>query len=292
MSHPLHAGELPPPRQTRLRGIEADLARLQSKFQDNVVDSVKAWKKHVVEAERLEGMSAHAQAVARADAQAQHLDGFLLSLDPSRYEAVLQGADDRALRHELFESYTTRASDRGPLAGRFDNGPIVDDILALRHEQSRLLGFPNYAELRLQTTRKESADQVERGLLELKAEVQPQARAELEEAWKLAKATDGLKGFRPWDLPYYLEKLKRQRAGVCEGETRQAVDAALRSLHDIEWALFDLRVHRDYVPAERASRLRCHVLDTIAQVRREVSVLPPPPWDRRASSFLDAFGPR
>jgi oligopeptidase A len=404
------------------------------------------------------------------------LDGLRLTLDSPSYETVLRGADDRALRHELYESFTTRASDRGPLAGRFDNGPIIDAILALRHEQARLLGFPNYAEISKLAEGARSVDDVERFLLELNARVRPRAQAELEEVWKFAKARDGLKGFRPWDLPYYSERLKEHKLGFSEDEIRayfpaprvlrsmlalaeglfgirieeerdiatwhrdvtayrlrgddgapigvlfldpyardgkcdgswtglwgelsrtrhagelpaayvnsnvapplpgqpallsheelrtifrefgcgldgllrrvdrtalsgvrgidaelverpwrfmdhwcddeaalagiarhfqtgealpsatiekliaaRAFDSSLRMLREIEWALFDLRLHRDYVPAGRSSQLRSHVLDTLAQARRQVSVLPPPPWDRMASSFLDGFGGR
>jgi Zn-dependent oligopeptidase len=127
-----------------------------------------------------------------------------------------------------------------------------------------------------------SADGAERFLLELNARVRPQAQAELDATWSFAKSRDGIRGFRPWDLPYYTENLVRERPDFCP--------VALATIRDIELALFDLRVHRDYPPVQRASKLRSHVLDTFAQVRREVSLLPPPPWDRAASSLLEIFG--
>jgi Zn-dependent oligopeptidase len=214
-----------------------------------------------------------------------------LRIDAATYERGLRSTDDRAQRHALYEAFVTRASDRGPLAGQFDNGPIIDEILALRHEHARLAGFPNYAEWTQQTRASRSADALERHLLELNARIRPRALAELEEAWALAKSRDALKGFRPWDLGYYLEKARERRPQ--DDPPREAVVAfgeALGVLDGIEVALFDLRVHRDYVPADRASRLRSHVLDTLAQVRREVSLLLPPPWERRASSFIGGFG--
>jgi len=418
-------------------------------------------------------MTPDAKESARAVARAEGRGGFLLTLDRPSYWAVMRHAEDRALRRELYEAQITRASDRGPLAGQFDNGPLVEEILALRHQQARLLGFSSHAQAAVCSTMAGSADRAERFLLELNSRLRPQAEAELEAVWALAKSRDGLKGFRPWDLAYYAERLKEQQLGWSEGELRQyfsaprvvagmlglaekqyglvlvphperverdgpavtvrvfdgdgselgvlglelygareargepevaavvprrsehspqppavqvycnlsppvetrpclihpdevrslfhefgcalyclaaaalgPVDsgnarvamesaelfghvfandffdgvalstvarhvetgeplpitepACLRACHPYPWALatvgeiesalFDLRMHRDYVPAERASRLRSQVLDTLAQTRREVSLLAPPPWDRSASSFVPVFG--
>ncbi len=267
------------------------LTRLYSQFRSNVVDAVQAWSKRVADESELAGITAWAKSAARARARAANVDGFCLGIDVPSYRDVMRSADARELRRELYEAFVTRASDRGPLAGRFDNGPLIDEILALRHDQARRQGFRNYAECVLQTKVGASADTLERSLLERSAKVRPRALAELEQVWALAKARDAVKGFRPWDLPYYVERVQQQATGAHEGDLRQPrvpFGDALNALEDIESALFDLRVHRDYVP--HASQLRSHVLDTLAQIRREVSLLPPPPWERMASAFLAGFG--
>src|SRR4029077_17197950 len=122
---------------------------LQSKFEENIIDSVQGWSKHVVDEGRLSGMTGQGKAAARAKAASKGLDGFRLTLDFPSYDAVVSYAEDRELRRELYEAYSTRASDQGPLAGKFDNSPLMDEILALRHEQAGLLGMQNYAEVSL-----------------------------------------------------------------------------------------------------------------------------------------------
>jgi Zn-dependent oligopeptidase len=266
----------------RLSAIQSLLVTLQVRFSRNVQDAVSTWTKDVVDHGRLAGLPSVATEEARRRAVRDGVCGFRLTLDPPMVEAVMRHATDRELRHEVYEAHATRASDRGPHAGRFDNGPIVDEVLSLRHERANHLGFRSHADTMANAHASGSADGAERFLLELNARVRPQAQAELEAVWSFAKARDGIKGFRPWDLPHYSESLVRERPNVCL--------SALATIRDIEVALFDLRLHRDYLPAERASKLRSHVLDTFAQVRREVSLLPPPPWDRTASSLVELFG--
>ena len=67
------------------------------------------------------------------------------------YVPVMTYADDRDLRFEVYQAYGTRASDQGPHAGQWDNGEVMERILALRHELAQLLGFANYAERSLAT---------------------------------------------------------------------------------------------------------------------------------------------
>jgi Zn-dependent oligopeptidase len=240
----------------RLQAIGRRLVSVQVLFSKNVVDATVAWGKDV--------------------------DQLRLTLDGQAVDEVMRRADDRELRRKVYEAYTTRASDRGPLAGRFDNGPVIDEIVALRHERATLLGFRSHPDALAKNHPAGSADEAERLLLELNARVRPSAQAELEEIWTLAKSRDGIKGFRPWDLAYYAERLAAARPGFAP--------TALEIVREIEIALFDLRLHRDYVPADRASKLRPYVLDTFAQARREVSVLPPPPWDRSACALVEIFG--
>jgi oligopeptidase A len=280
-----------PSEGDRLREISERLATLSDRFAANLREAEGVWRKRVVDERQLAGMTAVAKEAARAKAMDEGCEGFLLTLETTSYRAVMHHADDRALRHELYEAYSTRASDRGPFAGRFDNGLLIDEMLELRHEQAGMKGFGNYADASLQGSTGESAEQIERFLLELKSKLRQSAQAELDDIWRLTKSRDNLKGFRPWDLPYYAARLKEQHPHRCIAQVASSEPApALAMLRELELALFDLRVHRDYVPAGRSSKLRSHVLDTFAQVRREVSLLPPPPWDRSACGFVDAFG--
>jgi oligopeptidase A len=206
--------------RARYREIALRLSELQSKFQENVIDSVQAWSKHVKDESQLAGMTAQGKEAARTKARAKNLEGFRLTLDFPSYEAVISYADDRALRREVYEAYATRASDQGPIAGRFDNGPLIEEILALRHEEAHLLGFRNYAEVSLATKMASSTGEVEAFLLDLNRRARTHAQADLAELKSFASARDGVTDFAPWDLLYYAEKLKERKLGFSEEELR------------------------------------------------------------------------
>jgi len=201
---------LPPEQKERFKQISMRLSELQSKFEENVMDAIQAWSKPVTDASRLKGMSEAALEQAAAKAKARNLEGWLLTLDYPSYDAVISYADDRELRRELYTAYATRASDQGPQAGQFDNSPLMDEILALRHEEAQLLGYKNFAELSLATKMAESPDAVETFLLDLAKRSKARAATEVEELRDFARKLGGPDQLEPWDLAYYAEKLKEQ----------------------------------------------------------------------------------
>jgi oligopeptidase A len=211
---------LPEDKKARFKEIALRLSELQAKFEENLLDSIQAWSKPISDEALLAGMTEQGRAAAREKARAKNLDGFLLTLDFPSYDAVISYANNRDLRRELYEAYATRASDQGPLAGKFDNTPLMDEILALRDEEAKLLGFRNFAEVSLETKMAESPDEVERFLLDLNTRARPRAKTELEELKNFAKQYDGLVDLQPWDVAYYSEKLKEKKLGFSEDELR------------------------------------------------------------------------
>ncbi|MDB5985342.1 MAG: family peptidase [Nevskia sp.] len=211
---------LPPKQKARYKEVALRLSELQAKFEENLMDSVQAFSKHVTDAALLAGMTEEGRAQAAEKARAKQLEGWLLTLDFPSYDAVVSYADNRELRLELYRAFATRASDQGPLAGLHDNTPLADEILALRDEQAKLLGFSNFAEVSLATKMAESPAAVEKFLLDLAVKAKPAAQAELEELQAFAKKRDGLDDFQPWDSAYYSEKLKEEKLGFSEEEVR------------------------------------------------------------------------
>ncbi len=211
---------LPADQKARYKVIALRLSELQTKFEENLMDAVQAWSKPVIDEALLAGMTEEGKAQAAGKAKAKSQDGWLLTLDFPSYDAVISYADNRELRFELYEAYATRASELGPQAGQFDNTPLMQEIIALRDEEARLLGFGNFAELSLATKMAESPDAVEAFLLDLARKARPFALAELEELRAFAKARDGLTDLQPWDVAYYSEKLKEQKLGYSEEELR------------------------------------------------------------------------
>lgn len=104
------------------------------------------WTKLITDESELAGMPESALAAAKARAEAKEQEGFLLTLDIPSYLPVMTYCDNRALREEMYRAYSTRASDQGPNAGKWDNSPVMAEILALRHELAQLLGFDSYAD--------------------------------------------------------------------------------------------------------------------------------------------------
>jgi oligopeptidase A len=151
--------DLPADQQQRYAEVQSKLSELGSRFSNQLLDATQAWTKHVTDEAALAGLTDSAKAQMAAAAQAKGLDGWLITLEFPSYYAVMTYASDRALREELYAAYCTRASDQGPNAGQFDNGPVMEQILDLRQELAKLLGYPN-SPLSLATKMAESSDQV------------------------------------------------------------------------------------------------------------------------------------
>lgn len=212
--------ELSPEKKARFKAIAQELSKLTSQFQDNVLDATNAWSKHIEDESLLTGLPESALAMARQTAAAQGKSGWVFNLEFPSYIAVMTYADDRELRREFYTAYSTRASDQGPNAGRWDNSEIMERILALRHEQALLLGYSNYAELSLATKMARSTEEVMHFLNDLASRSLPRAKRDLEELKAFAEQEHGIASLEAWDLAYYSEKLKQYKFALSEEEIR------------------------------------------------------------------------
>jgi oligopeptidase A len=235
---------LPAAQKARFKAISLRLSELQSRFEENLMDAIAAWSHHVTDAAQLAGMTEAARQAAAAKARDRGLDGWLLTLDFPSFDAVITYADHRPLRELVYTAYATRASDQGPQAGQFDNTPLMNEILALRDEEARLLGFQNFAELSLATKMAESPAQVETFLLDLARRARPRAQAELETLKAFARERDGLTDFQPWDSSYYAEKLKEQTLGLADEMLKPYFPATqvIQGLFDLVQRLYGVRI--------------------------------------------------
>jgi oligopeptidase A len=193
----------------------------------------------VTDASLLEGLPEHVRQRAARLAADRGLEGWLLSLDQPTYLAVLTHGERRELRREVYEAWTTRASDRGPHAGKWDNGPVIADILARRHEAAQLLGFANYAELSLATKMASDVPEVVGFLERLAAHYLPAARREF-------AALEGYAGAKlaAWDVPFWAERLRNERHAVSEERLRPwfPLPRVLAGLFEVARRLYGLRI--------------------------------------------------
>jgi oligopeptidase A len=143
--------DLPTERKTRYREVVQRLAQLGTKFSENVLDAGRAYTRSVSDGAELAGLPANAVDRAAADAREANQSGWLFKLDQPTYMTVMTSAESVQLRHDIYEAWVTRASELGPSAGRFDNGPLIAELLPLRHELAQLLGFQSFADYALAT---------------------------------------------------------------------------------------------------------------------------------------------
>jgi oligopeptidase A len=212
--------ELDRAQRERFKQIQQRLSELRAKFQENLLDATKAWNKHLSEASALSGLPETARALARQTAQRNGLEGWQLTLEFPCYLAVLTYADDRALRQEAYTAYVTRASETGPHGGRWDNSAVMEEILTLRHESARLLGFRNFGEMSLETKMASSTKQVLEFLHDLAEQSQQRARADLDEVRDYARQQGADFALQAWDIPYFSEQLRQQRYAVSQQELK------------------------------------------------------------------------
>ncbi|QSA96074.1 oligopeptidase A [Methylococcus sp. EFPC2] len=212
--------DLPAEQKARYKEIAQELSRLTSQFQDNLLDATQAWTKHIEDEAQLAGIPESARAVARQTAERQGKSGWIFTLEFPSYYAIINYADDRELRREFYSAYATRASELGPKAGQWDNGPLMERILALRHEEARLLGYANYAELSLATKMARNTVEVTAFLEDLARRSLPVARRDLEELRAFAREQHGLDQLESWDLGYYSEKLREHAYALSEEELK------------------------------------------------------------------------
>jgi len=235
---------LPEADKEHYKTVSLKLSELQTKFEEHLIDAIQAWSKLVTDEAQLAGMSDSAKQAAADKAKAKEQQGWLLTLDFPSFDAVITYADNRALREELYTAYATRASDQGPQAGQFDNGPLMDEILALRHTLAQLLGYANYAELSLATKMAESPGEVDAFLADLAQRAKPRAQAELDELRAFARTLDGIDTLHPWDIAYYSEKLKTEKLGLSEEALRPyfPMPGVLRGMFTLVERLYGIRI--------------------------------------------------
>ncbi|HEX7047478.1 MAG TPA: M3 family metallopeptidase [Gammaproteobacteria bacterium] len=236
--------DLPDDRKSRFKEIQQELSQLTTKFEENLIDAAAAWHLKIDVEHRLRGVPADAIERARKLAEEHDAQGWWFALDHPGYQAIVVHADDRELRREMYTAWSTRASDQGPAASKFDNTEIMRRILSLRAEESRLLGFDNFAEVSLATKMAESPASVLEFLHGLVARVRPAAQVEFDELREFASRELDLADLAAWDVAWASEKLRKARYDISQEELRPyfPLPKVLDGLFAIIEKLYGLRV--------------------------------------------------
>ena len=236
--------ELPAAEQERFTEISKRLTELASKFADNVLDATEAWTKLITDEGELDGLPTSALDFARQMAEHRKMEGYLLTLDAPSYIPIMTYCDDRKLRAEMYEAFTTRASNCGPNAGKWDNDPVMNETLALRHEMAQLVKFDNYADLSLATKMAASTSQVMDFLRQLAEKSLPIAEREFQEVSTYAREEFAIEKLEAWDIQYFSEKLRLARYAVSQEELRPyfPVPTVLAGMFEVVKRLYDIEI--------------------------------------------------
>lgn len=212
--------ELDEDKQQEYKDIKKELSRLQTRFEENLLDATHAWTKHVTDKKSLNGLPESALAQAKQKSLNEDKQGWIFTLDFPSYMPVMQYADDVALRKEMYTAYITRASDLGPNAGQWDNSELMNEILALRHRQAQLLGYESYAHYSLVRKMANDINEVLDFLNDLASRSKKMAKQELKALQEFAKSEFGLSKLQAWDMAYYAEKFRQHKYALSQEELR------------------------------------------------------------------------
>lgn len=227
--------------------IQARLSTLCNQYSNNVLDATQAWHKDVSDTAKLDGLPQSALDTLKALAEAKGVEGYRITLDFPSFFPVVSYAHQRELRREVYTAFVTRASDQGPNAGSFDNAPIMEEILALRQELARLLGFATYADYSLVTKMADSPAQVVDFLDDLARRAHPQAQEEFADLSAYARDELGIDSLEPWDIAYASEKLREARHAISQEQLRPYFPAphVIEGLFKVTERLFNVSVEAD-----------------------------------------------
>ncbi len=244
----LGGAELPAANMERFRQIREREAQLSTRFAENVLDASNAFSLYLEDAAALAGVPDDAMEMLREDAAADGKPGYKISLQYPSYAAIIDYADDRSLRQQLYRSYTTRASEFGN--PDWNNGPLVIELLELRREHAQLLGYKDFAEVSLVPKMAQSPNEVVDFLRDLARRAKPYAERDMAELREFAASQLRITDLQPWDVAYASEKLREQRYSYSEQELKQyfTEPRVLAGLFKVIETLFSVGIRKMVAP--------------------------------------------
>ncbi|AED91561.1 Organellar oligopeptidase A, chloroplastic/mitochondrial [Arabidopsis thaliana] len=231
--------------------IEQELEKLSHKFSENVLDATKKFEKLITDKKEIEGLPPSAlglfaqAAVSKGHETATADTGpWLITLDAPSYLPVMQHAKNRALREEVYRAYLSRAS-----SGDLDNTAIIDQILKLRLEKAKLLGYRNYAEVSM-ATKMATVEKADELLEKLRSASWDPAVQDIEDLKSFAKNQGAAEAdsLTHWDITFWSERLRESKYDINEEELRPyfSLPKVMDALFGLAKTLFGI----DVVPAD------------------------------------------
>jgi len=244
----LQGVDLPEEEQVKFQSLRKKLSELSTQFDNHVLDATQSWSLLLSE-EQVKGIPETALLLASEKAKAKGEEGYLFSLDYPSYHAVMTYAEDRSIREKFYRAYVTRASDLSVSEIKQDNSAIMDEILEIRHEMAKLLGYTQFSDYALVTRMAESVEEVKTFLSDLIAKAKPLAEKEIASLSDFAAKNFGVADLQVHDIPFFSEKQKQAlyevsqetlRAFFEEKRVLQGLFSVCERLFDIQFELYPL----------------------------------------------------
>jgi len=230
--------------QKTYRELVMRLSSIGSKFAENLLDATHAWTRHLEDDSRLRGLPKADRKLLAGIAKAHGKGGWMVDLGEPAYKAIMTHAEDRELRQEVYTAYVTRASDQGPTAGQWDNGPLILEMLDLKHRLARLLGFENWVEYSLSRRMAGSPPEVLGFLRELAEKAAPAASQQFDELREFAHANGAEMPLESWDVAFWSERFRQAELKLSDEELKPyfPLDYMLDGLRHISSCLFGVHL--------------------------------------------------
>ena len=223
----------------KFKNISIELSKKSLQFGQNVLAETNNYFKHITDEKELAGIPQAILEQYREEAKERNLDGFVVTLQYPSFLPLMTYAENRELRKELALANGKKSFQNN----EFDNQNLIKEIISLKQEKAKLLGYENYADYVLEERMAKSPAQVKSFLNELLEKAKPYAEKEVEELRKLAKA-DGIEEMEIYDHTFYAEKLRKQKFDIDDEELKpyfqlekvqDAVFGLARTLFGIEF---------------------------------------------------------
>ena len=243
----LGGAELNETDKKRFKVIQEKLAKLSTQFEENILDATNEFSIFVDHLDELIGIPEENIKKARAEAKEDKKEGYKFTLHFPSYLPVMQYADNRTLREKLYHAYATRASELA--SPKFDNTNLIEEILSLRYESSKLLGFKHFTEMSLVTKMAKSSEEVITFLMDLANKAKPFALKDMDELKSFAK-TLKIEKLEAWDIAYVSEKLRQAKYSFSENEVKQYFPEhrVLKGLFKVVETIFKLKIIKSDAP--------------------------------------------
>lgn len=214
-----HSGiDLSEEKQKELNQINERLQILNNKFKNNIGDSISKYSMELKE-EDLEGVPESLLSVFKEFATSENKEDYVVKLiAPYNFE-IMKYLKNREVRKKIHKANSTVASNE--LIEKYDNEPILNEIVKLKTQKAKILGYDNYVEFSLSKKMANSYEEILELLNNLKDRTKEKSKEEVKMLSDYAKEKDNLEDFDLWDIAYYAENYKNEKYNINSEEIKE-----------------------------------------------------------------------